>query len=433
MLYLDIWVGKEYDFFDGVWRDLLTSYNGHAITYDLQGNPTTYLGCTLEWEKGRQLKKLTKPDGTVITYTYNANGIRTGKVVNGAYTDYILDGTKILYEGRTRNLTGDGHANTVVPIYDGEDAVCGIFYTGAPYYFLKNLQGDVIAITDYTGEVVCRYTYDAWGKVTGITGSLTLIGTENPYRYRGYYYDTETGLYYVSSRYYDPEIGRFLNSDEVGLMSCFGLSVSYNLFAYCENTPINMTDPRGYKATKLYSGVVGFGLQILLSANVLCYQGFIGVEGLWFAFTKNNNFGNGIIPWCYWFAGGSMGLTLDFNKILSKSFLNNPKNVLKGFGLGFSISVGVTFFLITAKRMEGPKDYTRSFTFSSITTWGITVSKASGSNISTYGVGYSKTIGAKGTSIGKLLFGTAKGASYYWALPINRNAKELYSLVESKV
>jgi len=295
-------------------------------------------------------------------------------------------------------------------------------------------KGDVIGIVSSANETVAKYTYDAWGKCTEIEDNSTNeISRINPYRYRGYYYDTETGLYYVSSRYYDPEIGRFLNSDEVGLMSCFGLSVSYNLFAYCENTPINMTDPRGYKATKLYSGVVGFGLQILLSANVLCYQGFIGVEGLWFAFTKNNNFGNGIIPWCYWFVGGSMGLTLDFNKILSKSFLKNPKNVLKGFGLGFSISVGVTFFLITAKRMEDPKDYTRSFTFSSITTWGITVSKASGSNISTYGVGYSKTIGAKGTSIGKLLFGTAKGASFYWALPINRNAKELYSLVESKV
>ena len=131
-----------------------------------------------------------------------------------------------------------------------------------------------------------------------------------------------------------------------------------------------------------------------------------------------------------------MGLTLDFDKILSKNFLNNPKNVLKGFGLGFSISVGVTFFLITAKRMEGPKDYTRGFTFSSITTWGITVSKASGSNISTYGVGFAWEVGAslkKGISIGKKLFGTAKGASYYLALPINRNAKELYSIVESKV
>ena len=312
--------------------------------------------------------------------------------------------------------------------------MCGIIYNNTPYYFIKNLQGDIIAIVDKDAQTIARYSYDAWGVPEIKSDSSDCqIAAINPFRYRGYYYDEEIGFYYVSSRYYDPEIGRFLNSDEVGLMSCFGLSVSYNLFAYCENTPINMTDPRGYKATKLYSGVVGFGLQILLSANVLCYQGFIGVEGLWFAFTKNNNFGNGIIPWCYWFVGGSMGLTLDFNKILSKSFLNNPKNVLKGFGLGFSISVGVTFFLITAKRMEGPKDYTRSFTFSSITTWGITVSKASGSNISTYGVGYSKTIGAKGTSIGKLLFGTAKGASYYWALPINRNAKELYSLVESKV
>ena len=122
--------------------------------------------------------------------------------------------------------------------------------------------------------------------------------------------------------------------------------------------------------------------------------------------------------------------------MMAKSFLNNPRNILKGFGLGFSISIGVSFFLITAKRMKGPEDYTRSFTFSSITTWGITVSKASGGNISTYGVGFAWEVGAslkKGISIGKKLFGAAIGASYYWALPINRNAKKLYSLVKSRV
>ncbi len=415
--------GKAYTY-DNTWKDLLISYDGQSITYDKQGNPTSYLGHTLTWEKGRQLKSFVN-----IQYTYNANGIRTSKTVNGVKHTYTLDGTKILKE------TWDG--NTLVPLYDNEDSVCGIIYNNEPYYFQKNLQDDVIGIVDKNAELVAKYSYDAWGECIDTQDSSGVgISTINPFRYRGYYYDEETGFYYVSSRYYDPEIGRFLNSDEVGLMSCFGLSVSYNLFAYCDNTPINMTDPRGYKATKFYSGVVGFGIQILLSANVLCYQGFIGVEGLWFAFTKNNNFGNGIIPWCYWFAGGSMGLTLDFKKILSKNFLNNPKNVLKGFGLGFSVSVYFTFFLITAKRMEGPQDYTRSFTFSSITAWGITVSKASGSNISTYGIGFAWEVGAslkKGISIGKKLFGTAKGGSYYWALPINRNAKELYSLVESKV
>ena len=94
------------------------------------------------------------------------------------------------------------------------------------------------------------------------------------------------------------------------------------------------------------------------------------------------------------------------------------------------------FFLIHAKGLEGPNDYTRDFKFTSITAWGITASKAWGSNISTYGIGFSWEVGAspkEGISIGKNWFGIAAGVSYYWAVPINPNAKELYSLVESKV
>ena len=197
-----------------------------------------------------------------------------------------------------------------------------------------------------------------------------------------------------------------------------------------------MIDQSGYASSKVYSGVVGFGVQIIFSANILCYQGFIGAEALWFAFTKNNNFGNGLIPWCYWFAGGGLNISLDFNKILSKNFLNNPKSVLQGLGLGFSLSVGVTFFLITANKMTGPKDYTRYFVCNSVTAAGVTISKATGDNISTYGVGFTWTVGTSfigGISVGKLLFGLAKVGAFYWALPINQNAKNLYSLVNSKV
>ena len=243
-------------------------------------------------------------------------------------------------------------------------------------------------------------------------------------------------MYYLQSRYYDPKIGMFVSSDDVGYMSSFGIPIVYNLFAYCDNSPVNMTDSTGYKGRKQYSGVVGFGVQILLSANVLFWQGFVGAEALWFAFTKNNNFGNGLIPWCYRFTGGSMGMTVDFGKLLSKNFINNPKNVLKSFGVNFSLSVGITFFLITAKNICSPNDYTRYFCFDSLTIAGITISKAYSSNISTYGVGFTWAVSKSlwgGLSLGKLMFGTAKGASYYWALPVNRNAKELYSMTAGKV
>ena len=137
--------GKAYAY-DSVWRDLLTSYDGKTITYDAQGNPTYYLGHNLTWEKGRQLKSF---DGN--TYTYNDNGIRTSKTVGGVKHTYTLDGAKILRE--------TCHNNVLVPLYDNEDSVCGIIYNGTPYYFLKNLQGDIIAITNQNGEVVARYSH----------------------------------------------------------------------------------------------------------------------------------------------------------------------------------------------------------------------------------------------------------------------------------
>ena len=181
--------GKTYTY-DSTWKDLLISCDGQSITYDAQGNPTSYLGHTLTWEKGRQLKSF---DNT--QYTYNANGIRTSKTVNGIVHTFVLDGTKILKES--------WNGNTIIPMYDNEDAVCGIQYNGEPYYFFKNLQGDIIAITDKDAKVVAKYSYDAWGVCTISQDSSDCgIAAVNPFRYRGYYYDIEIGLYYLQSRYY---------------------------------------------------------------------------------------------------------------------------------------------------------------------------------------------------------------------------------------
>ena len=259
--------GVEYAY-DSTWKDLLTKVGNDTITYDAQGNPTAYLGHTLTWEKGRQLKSF---DG--ITYTYSANGIRTSKMVNGVKHEYVLDGTKILYEGWDGyNESLKRHNRFIVPLYDNEDSVCGIIFNAMPYFFLKNLQGDVIAITNRDGEVVARYTYDAWGKVTSITGTITAIAEYNPFRYRSYYYDTETGLYYLQSRYYDPETGRFVNADEAELVTVFPLnakSIESNLFTYCTNDPTNYSDRYGYKKTRMTTtetlvfGIIGLVVNLL--------------------------------------------------------------------------------------------------------------------------------------------------------------------------
>ena len=137
----------------------------------------------------------------------------------------------------------------------GEVNMTGVRYkngsTTTDYYFVCNWRGDVIRIYDGTGAVVANYNYDAWGNVISVTDAngtaitdSTHIANVNPLRYRGYYYDSETGFYYVSSRYYDPEVGRWINADNV-IAGVGGDLKGYNLFAYCFNNPVNMDDQAG--------------------------------------------------------------------------------------------------------------------------------------------------------------------------------------------
>ena len=135
--------------------------------------------------------------------------------------------------------TGD---ETLIFMYDNNGDAFGFIYNGEEYYYIKNVQNDIVAIADKKGTVVANYYYDAWGNVTQITGNTALAQT-NPLRYRSYYYDSETGLYYVSSRYYDPEIGRFINADAA--IGQIGNVQGTNMFAYCFNNPVNMSDPTG--------------------------------------------------------------------------------------------------------------------------------------------------------------------------------------------
>ena len=230
--------GKIYTYGDNVWKDKLTKFDGLDITYDSQGNPINYLGHNLTWEKGRQLKTF---DDNI--YGYNANGIRIFKTVYNIRHEFTLDGAKILKETWENNV--------LTPLYDNADDVCGIIYNGTPYFFIKNLQGDVIAITDDNGETVAKYSYDAWG-VCSILQDTNGIANINPYRYRSYYYDAETGMYYLQSRYYNPNVGRFVNGDEVKYLGANNTVLSYDLFCYCESEPVSNYDPFGFYIMYIY-------------------------------------------------------------------------------------------------------------------------------------------------------------------------------------
>ena len=239
----------NYTYSASAWGDLLTNYDGTAITYDSIGNPTKWRNSTsLTWD-GRTLTSQTFTNGNSITYKYNSDGIRTQKRVfddvTSAYIthNYVLDGTKILSETVTDAAYGNSY--TLYYVYDADGSIIGLHYNGAPYYFQKNIQGDVLRICNAGGAVVVEYTYDAWGNILSVTGSLaSSLGQYNSFRYRGYYYDSETGLYYLNSRYYDPQVGRFINAD--AYTSTGQGILGNNMFAYCGNNPVNRIDLGGY-------------------------------------------------------------------------------------------------------------------------------------------------------------------------------------------
>ena len=142
-------------------------------------------------------------------------------------------------------------------VYSGNTPVVMIC-NDSVYFYASNLQGDIVAILDSNGNPVVEYTYDAWGKILTITGSMaSTLGVLNPLRYRGYIYDTELGLYYLQSRYYNPAIGRFLNADSYA--STGQGILGNNMFAYCGNNPINRVDYAGTSYVINDRDLVGYG------------------------------------------------------------------------------------------------------------------------------------------------------------------------------
>ena len=262
--------GETYGYTNSTWGDLLTNYDGTTISYDVSGNPKNWKNVSsLSW-MGNRLTSISI-DGLKeeLALHYNADGIRIGKTYwdsNGTpiYYSYVLDGKRIISE----TVTG-AENYTLYYLYGADGSVEGFIYGNAYYYFQKNLQGDIIRICNCLGETVTEYAYDAWGIITSITGSMaSTIGRMNPFRYRGYYYDTETGWYYLNTRYYDPNVGRFLSPDTI--LGANGGLLGYNLYAYCNNNPVNHIDPTGEGfLSNLWSGIKNVGKAVVKVAAVV--------------------------------------------------------------------------------------------------------------------------------------------------------------------
>ena len=224
----------KYEYTNSAWGDQLTSYDNTAITYDGMGNPTSYRGYTFGW-RGKQL--VSAGNGTdTITYEYNEDGLRQKKTVNNVDTDYFYNGSVLIgmLRGQSKFLFS----------YDANGNVVSVDFNGTEYYYLRNAQGDIVKLIDSTGATKVEYTYDTWGKKVSTTGDLAdTLGLLQPFRYRGYVYDEETGLYYLQSRYYDPTTGRFISADT--LLSTGQGVLGHNAYAYCSDNPIIRIDISG--------------------------------------------------------------------------------------------------------------------------------------------------------------------------------------------
>ena len=200
---------------------------------------------TYTWQHGRQLSGMSM-SGTTVSFSYDADGLRTMKTVNGTATKYVYIG------GQLTDITAG--SDTLHIDYDSVGPA-SVKYNGTYYWYLRNAQGDVTGIVNSSGTRVVTYTYDAWGNILNTGGNMAgTLGTLNPLRYRGYVYDTETGLYYLQSRYYDPEICRFISAD--GYASTGQGLLGANSFAYCENNPVTRQDDSG-EIWHIIAGIVG--------------------------------------------------------------------------------------------------------------------------------------------------------------------------------
>ena len=271
----------QYGYAQTGWKDLMTSYNGQSITYDEIGNPLTYRdGMTMTWT-GRQLTTLTQ-NGKQNTYKYDVDGLRLEKTAGGVTTQYQYVNGQLLGEKRSNGVI-------LRYTYDALGVLSGIQYKNAAgvttnYIVRCTLSGDVDQIYDTKGNLLARYIYDTWGDTLSVTDASGKAITDplhianiNPIRYRGYYYDAETGLYYLQSRYYDTTTRRFLNADEIlGANSDIN---ALNLYAYCGNNPVVREDDKGNAwFASMFVGVITQYVGDVVG-NVL--EGKSGVEIFW--------------------------------------------------------------------------------------------------------------------------------------------------------
>ena len=258
---------------DANWKDKLTAFNGQTFTYDAIGNPTNDGTWNYTWIGGRQMRAMYKGEFgeqgyDEITFEYNENGLRTKKTrmyFDDATGDIGYKATNYTLHGNNLMHLSDG-SNNLHFFYDAQNKPAVVIFNGTAYAYLYNLQGDVIGLVDSNGTKMVSYSYDAWGKPISKTGTLaSTLGTIQPFRYRGYVYDEETGCYYLQSRVYSPDYSRFINAD--GIIGSTGVLLSHNGYSYCSNNPTRRKDVGGAFFFDTIFDVVSLVVSIVDVAN----------------------------------------------------------------------------------------------------------------------------------------------------------------------
>lgn len=241
--------------------DLLTKYNDSVIEYDQIGNVIKIDNNMLEWKNGKELTKFYNSNN-VYNYYYNDNGVRTRKVVNNVNTYYYFEDADIFME------KNDNYTLYFIREFDGN--LLGFEYNDNTYYYIKDVFDSIIGIIDSNYNIIVEYKYDTWGNIIGvfdengndISNNPNHIGNLNPYRYRGYYYDRETNLYYLGYRYYSPTLHRFISTD----CATYDDIVGGNLYVYCNNNPVIKVDDNGkvpFAAIVIVGGILNVGAHII--------------------------------------------------------------------------------------------------------------------------------------------------------------------------
>lgn len=236
----------SYEYTDSEWGDLLTKYDGTVISYGVLGNPLNWRnGMSFTWEHEKRLSEINQNGTQTASYNYDSAGLRSSKTVGGKTVTFEYVNNKLVYQT-------DG-TNVWWFCYDTDGTLTALEYNGEIYYYVHDGIGNIIGLVDKNGSVAARYRYDGWGNIEGIIGingsfddvsaDPTHIANINPFRYKDYYYDSESEFYYLITRYYDPFVGRFLSADgEMGVNNDLG---TYNLFIYCGNNPVSRHDSAG--------------------------------------------------------------------------------------------------------------------------------------------------------------------------------------------